>query len=546
MLPIMESPKVPCGFHSLSTEMKENVFAFIRLPSDRRAVRLVNRDWRDVSDNVFWTEFRTTAVNALDTLQHPSCSILASVRRLSIVEPEGPVGTTDVLPSNMVNLIAALPKDQLEQFSCDYILDYETIKFILQRQGKLRNVSVTIDFEDESDLSSFDEIIDCLSNAEWLLLSIEDMEQSDIFRSLIRGLPALKKISIYKDGQDPILYFQAPDDAPQIFNLTSLTLRGFDFLETPTTFWGLIALKNLTYLEFDNVKNGAPLYRDLIKSFSASDGLAPSLMEMNIVLTCIERQPEEIIQVIEEFFTSFSGLVGSVIETSNYRLVDPSCFEHHYASLRYLAIGTSWRGRPPYYSAAQVKALLGVCTNLTELALSFPPVNLGHIRGLGLDFRLHTHGSHSHMSELEAVLKSIAAHPRLRILRSLTMPLVDYGLGRDPDLVSSPVQYIIEELVGPAQVLMQNFATEVMRFLKQHGSDIRAFCTGGLTRDYTLTREYGQDSNGHCWPDYIYLPARLVDARGMEHFSALPLADPDLEFPDRRLVGWTRDFYDSD
>ncbi|KAF2640519.1 hypothetical protein P280DRAFT_507203 [Massarina eburnea CBS 473.64] len=527
----MAQSRAPCSFSSLSTEMKENVFKFIRLTRDKSAVRLVNRDWRDISNSIFWGRFRTdaqdTALRSLDTLKDPSCTILSSIRQLVIMT--NIINNEKRAPDSLRHLIAILPRDQLQSFSCTIgLVDKATFKLLLQRQQKIEDLRIFTTLKDstqESDYLSLDEIVSCLSKVRVLDLYFWERKGVDHHRYIVRSLPNIKCVVLCQRGnRDPIDHLQTPLETPRTFHITDLVLESFDFSNKPTKMLEVITVKSLTALYVTDIKDGATFLRDLMVSLSAPEGGCTPLRTLEITLHPQQNDPEDTIQAVEELLASFSGLENLAVETRTYRLIDKSCIENHRATMKCLALGTSNTTTPHYYSAADVHSILTTCKLLYTLCLNLPPVELGNIHNVGLHFQLQSPRSSNPKTEFEVILEHIATHPTLRGFRTLSLPLIDYNLGRDPDLVACTQAFITPELIEPAGATMQNFANEVMQYLDQRGSGIKMLSLGQLVG--RAGARFSKDRNGHCWPYYHYLPGWWVDARGLRHVRAFPLHRP--------------------
>ena len=123
----------------------------------------------------------------------------------------------------------------------------------------------------------------------------------------------------------------------------------------------------------------------------------------------------------------------------------------------------------------------------------------------------------------------IAKHPSLRTLRLLTVPSIDCGIVPNPsvpDRVSLPEKYVYT-----AQVMMQKFATEVLRYLAKQESKIRTLV---VSPDYTIgIKRAVCDENDHQWPRYFYRCGWTRITSGEEQIVAVPASPIDVEYFDR-------------
>jgi hypothetical protein len=86
----------------------------------------------------------------------------------------------------------------------------------------------------------------------------------------------------------------------------------------------------------------------------------------------------------------------------------------------------------------------------------------------------------------------------------LKFPKLDY-------VSAHPFETITAPEVRLYQVLMQNFANEIMRYLAKAGSRLRVFDSDP---SFSPDVSSAADSNGHIWPVYTYRRGCVTDASG--------------------------------
>jgi hypothetical protein len=100
----------------------------------------------------------------------------------------------------------------------------------------------------------------------------------------------------------------------------------------------------------------------------------------------------------------------------------------------------------------------------------------------------------------------------------LNMPYIDYGMKPNPNIFN--LDTISDANAGLCRVLMQNFASQVMKYLDSLGSRVRLFAAQPSV--FPELRP-AIDCDGNKWPEYFYLKGRSRDARAQEEAVALPL-----------------------
>jgi len=81
------------------------------------------------------------------------------------------------------------------------------------------------------------------------------------------------------------------------------------------------------------------------------------------------------------------------------------------------------------------------------------------------------------------------------------------------------------------QVLMQNFANQIFRFMTDRGSKLRVLSIKPSWPDVRDGEEPDIDANGHQWPEYNYTRGRFAEITGTNVVAAHPLRNVLLDFP---------------
>tara|TARA_R110002003_G_scaffold214_44_gene16371 strand:+ start:393 stop:704 length:312 start_codon:yes stop_codon:yes gene_type:complete len=85
---------------------------------------------------------------------------------------------------------------------------------------------------------------------------------------------------------------------------------------------------------------------------------------------------------------------------------------------------------------------------------------------------------------------------------------------------------IDEEHIYTTQACMQNFATQIMRYLTAHGSHIKTFGIQPSTVEHVRLKS---DANQHRWPRYFYVRGCSQDRRGFKECIAIPITKFELQ-----------------
>ncbi|KAH7411683.1 hypothetical protein DE146DRAFT_248946 [Phaeosphaeria sp. MPI-PUGE-AT-0046c] len=251
---------------------------------------------------------------------------------------------------------------------------------------------------------------------------------------------------------------------------------------------------------------------------------------------------------IERVLLSFRGLESIFLDMSHLGLVSKESVINHSQSLETSGIGTS-HAMSVAYKTSDLAVILNDCTKLTQLAI---PLGIGTSKWTGLchdelDLQV-AHADQQQVNNIQASLVSavafrlcssrtelvhfadyyvlqaaIATHSRLHSFRTMDCPYLDWNCdsneyqwtdGRLPDMY-----------VEVAAVALQNLATQVFRYLCEHGSRFRALAWKPLRRNHELDTDSIPDSNGHCWPAYAYYKGRVTDAQGVARVVAIPVSN---------------------
>ncbi|KAF2676220.1 hypothetical protein K458DRAFT_437389 [Lentithecium fluviatile CBS 122367] len=540
----MTLPDHPRGFSSLPTELKTKIFAFMRSLPDRKAVSLVNHQCRAIIApalfETFMTDLQPTTTKTLDALLHPDSWILPQIRHLHLYVGESLSQTNEKAPEALKLLLSTLPKDQLLAYWSNTRLDSITLGMMLQNHTKMKCLVTTLVYGKGN--GSFD-----ITQAAWLQCRLRELEGlalwvDDVpasyatFRFFLNNAPKLEYLDIQPDFKG-CLDFQAllsgPESPPRLSTIRRLDLWKVDFSKAPAALAEHLDVLKLNTLALSGCRGVAPFLRCLAARFSASEGRGSSPALTTLELNVSSAFAKDAMPAIEALLQSFRGLEWLWIANLGLLLPDKKCFAQHKQSLRYLGVESGNLWNMSYYSSVDMKYILASCKRLETLAIQLPPIQLGHLHGLGDEFRLRSPTSAYVKTEIETIFEIIASHPKLRALRLLEMPAIDYtGYAQNGPDSAVPIKPITEAAIPLVRATMQHFASEVMQYLSSHGSHLKILIVGNYVVPQHL-QSVCRDLDGQIWPWYKYIRGRTTDLQGGERIVAVPAPDAESELPDR-------------
>jgi hypothetical protein len=113
-----------------------------------------------------------------------------------------------------------------------------------------------------------------------------------------------------------------------------------------------------------------------------------NLTQLEITLGYDMRDSEETQQSIESFLEQHVGMEHLELNVGFHRLIRKESLYPHANSLETLIVSTERNSQASYYSSADLHDNLNLCKKLEVLAVNTPPIHLGSLMDLGLDFRL--------------------------------------------------------------------------------------------------------------------------------------------------------------
>jgi hypothetical protein len=541
-------------FCNLPTEMKVNVFAFIRTKTDKRVVCLVSREWRALMVPMLWetlaSTFRPTPSKSLAALLQPHSGILPHVKRVHVRSGNSPIAAVcdSNVKATLQCLSTALPKQALRSFTSDLTLPASLLVQLLQSQPQLRNLSTRVknpESDEPDELAS-------VGGAPWLASSLTQLATLNVHvpsqstlenyesRFLLENSTKITTLGLIGQGGSTsaevisrtVLDVPVAHDQGLIrtLGLTQLGFGGLCFATYSTTMFKSINFSALVTLRITSCRRVTPFLKALTVLYSESPC---KLARLDVIIRAQRGNTHDAaMQATESLLQCVPPLEYIYVDIGGDRLVSTACLLRHGPTLRTLWLATGRTETPEHLSSEDLNALIDGCPHLEQLATNLCPIDMGSIQCVGSDFTLH-HNRNLPRTELEAMLDTIARQKKLHTLRVLSLPTIDYGESPNPNATNRVA--IPATTVGTTQMIMHKFAAHMMRYLANRGSRLKLLAIAPFLRHLEADRA-DKDEDGHQWPKYYYLRGRNIDARGVGTVTALPLPYAALEMTESSII----------
>jgi hypothetical protein len=528
----------PTSIASLPVEMLDNVFAYVRTPSDQCNICLVSHQWRDVmAPRLFRTLLlQQKTENGLTALIHPSSEILKHLRNL-VVET-----SINFSEDDLKLLLAALPRDQLKYFKYrgDTPLALGTLQLLLQCHRALEDL-----YADEVQgfaavehfaaiaplLGSFRRFKVCVPKplaTQALATHLKDC------RILVKNMPKLVTLEVHGhpgktrpgryDQTDVASFFMDKDSSIDLSGLKELCVESIRMTPNYDCLLNSVDVFTLRTMTLQRCGDQISLLKAMSDVFASQESRG-FLKTLRLEYDWSEVASTEIATAIGRFLEVCPRLSHLDVRMANQPMIDKKSIIANAATLQTLQLRTGYWPRHhkgQNYSSQDVKAIVDACTRLELLGLELPPAKLGTVDELPEDFRLSRRTDRANVNtELEAFVSALSSNKSIQCLRMLNLPIVEYNTA-----ASTPIT--VKEAAW-CRHTFANFATEVMRFMDDCGSSVRL-----LQRfPYSSLRDQPapSDVDGHKWPYYTYLKGRVTDSRGASQTVACPLPGAGDEYP---------------
>jgi hypothetical protein len=177
-----ESSRV-VSLRGLPTELKDNIFAFIRTKADKRTVCLVNKEWNALMAPSLWeileSTFEPSPARSLDVLLQPKSGILPHVIQIYVRRgiSGGRTGWHESLEATSTSLIDAIPKNSLLAFKSFATLPALVLVRLLESQQRLE----TLDTKWSSSDSNEPGVVASLAQAPWIASNLCRINDLSVF-----------------------------------------------------------------------------------------------------------------------------------------------------------------------------------------------------------------------------------------------------------------------------------------------------------------------------------------------------------------------------
>ncbi|KAG9194997.1 hypothetical protein G6011_00117 [Alternaria panax] len=356
----MANPGITATFSDLPTEMKANVFGYLRQNHDKRAVCLVSRTWKDIMAPMLWEVFKLRAASSLPGdlayLLSPSNGVLAHVRTLSIHTDPGCINVFDTFPDFRIAvqlIIGALPRNCLSNVRFEFSIGMPILLGLLQSQQALETLQLRKLFPTEgsaidSRLATHDSwITPTLRNIRRLQI-LGNKEDNNTYANsayLLKNTPKLKVLVLHGFSTSHSLHdsygndaFGGPGQAVQALRLNYLKLQALSLRTYPASLFTSIDVSVLRGLCIVQCRKIGAFLTALVAGVSR----VPDLRRLKILVHGSSSLSNAVVQAIEALVISASSL----------------------------------------------EKLLEQAPKLVNLAVNICPVDLGHVQYLGAKFKL--------------------------------------------------------------------------------------------------------------------------------------------------------------
>ena len=429
--PAMTDSPSSAFFDNLPTEMKVNVFAFVRTKADQKAVCLVSNEWNALMAPMLWdilaSQFRPTSTMSLTTLLRPGNNILPHVKKIYVgrSQPDPSDKSCDTTVEAVLRFVVGALPNALYHFTSDMTLSSSFVMYLLQSQPTLKIFHGRWERsgpEVPSEIAS-------VGQATWLAPTIRQLRQLTLYvdhectlnrddcRFLIQHARCLEtldirgfkgKPSVELSSKEIFGDLEAIDGTPTKFlHLSRLLLCNVEFGIAPTTIFSHIDFSALKILTIVRCSQAPPFLEALVAYYSR----APcKLNRLDVMLRDHRRVAKDAaVQALERLLDCIPPLCSLTLDPGAEKHLNVACFVRHGSRLRNLLLGNARTMLRPYLSYSALTKLLHACPELRQLAVALPPIEMGPIERAGSEFVLGA-SSQLPQTELESALVRAVAH----------------------------------------------------------------------------------------------------------------------------------------
>lgn len=363
-----------------------------------------------------WRTFRTDLRpgkndgKTLNTLLHPNSGILPLVHRVALTPSfDGGNYTADVNATDVLKLlIMGLPVDALEHFNSSLYIDSLTLGLLLQRHQKLKRLCTPLKMDEGHKavkLAEANWMAPYLTELRYLRVYIGSSHDSTDIGFLIDDAPKLTELQILGYRNQGLIQAQSKGHCRSA-DLCNLTVVLVDIDSNSKALSARIDAMRLKTIVLIHCENITSFLRGLAARFcdDTTIDVFPVLKKLEVKL-----EPSDWpagISALENLLQSFLGLQHLLLDHGGLWLVDKKSIIRHHTSLKYLRMNYTDREVKEYYSPGDTLEIMTSCTELKTLAITLPPVKLGHVSELGRHFSLQAPAGSYAKSKIQVILVS--------------------------------------------------------------------------------------------------------------------------------------------
>ncbi|KAI4620694.1 uncharacterized protein J4E87_007020 [Alternaria ethzedia] len=392
------------SFSALPTELLSMIFDEIRRKEDMQAISLVCHKWRVNLAPLMWytlnTDLLLSKSQSMEALVNSQSLILPHIRRIIIATPRRVAG--DSFEMNQIEhklrlLLTSLPHDRITHFMATTLRpSRHTIHMLLKSQRKLKELNFRIRPDEAftgkgplplhtagplmepplKDLTGLAVYVHCHPKVA--------KNSFEYYRKLLTYVPKLQTLSIvgtlFDDRPLDRLYMQHvlqhDIKEPILTSLTTLRLKLIDLGMSHKAIFRNMNFANLRTLSLIGCNDMAPFLDNLLVQRANSDGSYLShLYDLEIFFPSNSLHPDNDIQAVQRFLETGPKLDKLILDASRHALINKDAIIAQ-SKLKSLELGTGEERGGRSFAVEDVKAILNACTELADVAINFPAVNL--------------------------------------------------------------------------------------------------------------------------------------------------------------------------
>ncbi|XTI95162.1 hypothetical protein V2W45_1004383 [Cenococcum geophilum] len=529
-------------FSRLSTDLKLEVFDVVRSKIDQGNARLVSREWNHLIKPRMWRTFTTnlrgTSVKDFETLVNGKNDCLQDIRELNVDERH--LGSDYY--SNFRRFMDLLGDNQLVKFksSKEGSISSRDLLCLLRRQSNLRGFSALLNL---SDISTEDRaswvtgqtrfVTSALHALRSLRVYVRDRPNENEYdrvtqeiemactRLFISSASLLRDLEICGSRHTWIdrvpltaLFGDSANPTHVPSTLRRLLFSDMNFCGRANELLGTINVATVHSLKLCYCDGVAPFISALAASFRQT-GTQLKVLTVRTGKGARLGDNEGLPAAVDSLLSSFTGLEELEIDFMFCNLINwKESLRFHQENLKSLLIASDLMYFEHGWWAQIVEKIVEKCSHVEQFAYVPADPCLGKVEDCELSCSLD--------SSLHETLNAVAGAPSIHVLRLLYVPgLTDAERDHRQE----------RDWAEKARLMVQNFATQVLRHLADRGSNVRLLAISPVSQ----WKQDQSDINGHYYPHYYYR-RKIAEVDGKGIVDAVPFRACLAESPNATIL----------